>query len=116
MATTTKNAYDARKAFADYYVYVPLGAGQLLIEKGKELSTWTIDRAKDGRARLMGAYDELATRGRKLSTSIRRSVYTQRAIDQTKNASRQVRRAATSVRQAADSTAQASRAAARKIG
>ena len=38
MATTTKR-YDARKAFTDYYVYAPLGAGQLVIEKSRELTS-----------------------------------------------------------------------------
>ena len=45
MATTTKK-YDSRKALLDYYVYAPLGAGQLVIEKARELSGKAADVAR----------------------------------------------------------------------
>ena len=48
MATTTKR-YDARKALADYYVYAPLGAGQVLLEKSKELSDKAVQLAQSQR-------------------------------------------------------------------
>jgi len=115
MATSTKSKSNVRKALYDYYVYAPLGAGQLLIEKAKELpgkarnvSAWRQD--------VSTAYRGLAERGEKLVSSIGRSAYTRRAIDQTKTAQSQVKAARTSVRKAARTTQAATRAAARKVG
>jgi hypothetical protein len=114
MATTKR--YDARKALADYYVYAPLGAGQLLLEKGKELSGKAAQLAQSQREDWTKTYQDLATRGQKLVASVRRSAATRRAIDQTKVARSQVKAATTSVRKAATSAAQATRQAARKVG
>jgi hypothetical protein len=113
MATTTK--YDAKKAITDYYLYVPLGAGQLLVEKTKEISVKARDLAEARRKELAKLYDDLAVRGQKLATSIRKSTYTKRAIDQTKTARTQVKAATTSVRKAVGLTAEATKQAAKKV-
>ncbi len=114
MATTRK--YDTRKALADYYVYAPLGAGQLLLEKSRELSGKAVEFAQGRRQDWMKTYQDLAKRGEKLASSVRRSTYTRRAIDQTKVARTQVKAASTSVRKAATTAAQATRQAAKKVG
>jgi hypothetical protein len=113
MATTRKYG---RNALADYYVYAPLGAGQLLVEKSKEFGTKARKAAQDGLQAATRSYREMAERGEKLVSGIRRSAYTQRAVDQTKTASRQVKAAATSIRKAAGTTAEATKAATKKIG
>ena len=115
MATTTKK-YDARKALADYYVYAPLGAGQLLLEKSRELSGKAVEFAQSQREDWGKNYQGLAQRGEKVVASIRRSAATRRAIDQTKVARSQVKAATTSVRKAANSAAEATRQAAKKVG
>ena len=115
MATTTKK-YDARKALADYYVYAPLGAGQLLLEKSKEISGKAVEFAQGQREGWYKTYQDLAKRGEKLVASVRRSPYTRRAIDQTKAARSQVKAASTSVRKAANTAAEATRQAAKKVG
>jgi hypothetical protein len=112
----TKQSYDTRKALLDYYVYAPLGAGSLLIEKGKELGTRAVGLAKHRREVAFEAYREMAQRGEKLATSIRRSAYTKRALDQVKTARSQVKAASTSVRKAAGTSATATKQAARKVG
>ena len=113
---TTKSGYDVKKALTDYYVYVPLGATQVFIEKAKELpgkarsmsfGTWRDNVAE--------RYQDLAQRGHKLADSVRRSAYTQRAVEQTKVARSQVKAAATSVRKAAGTTTEATKAAAKKV-
>jgi len=121
MANT--KTYDARKAFMDYYVYVPLGATKVAFEKSKEISEKAWKTAQTRRASAAKAYQDLAERGEKLVTSIRRSVYTKRAAEQTKVARQQVQavgkqfqKAATSVRKAAGSSAEAGKAAVRKVG
>jgi hypothetical protein len=114
MATTTKRY--ARKAFADYYVYAPLGAGQLLLEKSRELSGKAVQFAQSHREDWVKSYQELAERGEKLVASIRRSAATRRAIDQTKVARSQVKAATTSVRKAANTATEATRQAAKKVG
>jgi formyltetrahydrofolate synthetase len=114
MAITKK--YDTRKALADYYVYAPLGAGQLLLEKAKELSGNVVELAQSQRHDWTNTYQELAKRGEKLVASIRRSAYTRRAVDQTKAARSQVKAATTSMRKAATTAAEATRQAAKKVG
>lgn len=115
MATTTRK-YDTRKAMADYYVYAPLGAGQLLLEKGREVSGKALQLAQGQRQDWIRTYQDLAKRGEKIVASIRRSPYTRRAIDQTKVARSQVKAASTSVRKAAGTAAEATRQAAKKVG
>jgi translation initiation factor 2 alpha subunit (eIF-2alpha) len=115
MATTTKR-YDARKALGDYYVYAPLGAGQLLLEKSREFSGKAFEFAQSQREDWVKSYQDLAKRGEKLVVSIRRSAPTRRAIDQTKVARSQVKAATTTVRKAATTAAEATRQAAKKVG
>jgi len=115
MATTTKKN-DARKALADCYVYAPLGAGQLLLEKGKELSGKAVQLAQSQRQDWMKNYQDLARRGERLVASVRRSPYTRRALEQTKVARSQVKAASTSVRKATATAAEATRQGAKKVG
>jgi hypothetical protein len=114
MATTTSTA-GARKALLDYSVYVPLGAAKLAADKAKDLSDRAWKLAHDRRDRFGKFYGELADRGKKLSTSIRNSSYTKRAVEQVKTARSQVKSAATSVRKATNATAEATREAAKKV-
>ena len=113
MATTTK--YDTRKALYDYYVYAPLGAGQLFIEKVRELpgKAWTM--ATERRMSLAQTYRDLAERGEKMVRGIRKSSYTTRAIEQAKTARTPLKAATTSIRKAARSTAGETKAAAKKV-
>ena len=112
---TTKTKYGSRKALLDYYVYAPLGAGQLMMEKSKELAEKAANTAMTQRRSVAKLYTELAQRGERLVSSVRRSAYTKRASDQIKTARVQVKGAATSVRKAAGSTATATKAAAKKV-
>jgi hypothetical protein len=115
-ATKTKTTKrQASKSLVDYYVYVPLGAGQLFIEKSKELSGAAVTFAKGRTKDITKSYESLAKRGEKIASSIRRSAYTKRAIEQTDKARTQVKGTVRSVRRAADATAEATRAAARKV-
>jgi len=116
MATTKTRKYDTKKALSDYYLYVPLGAGQLLVEKSKALSEKAFDLAKTRRKNAARTYQDLADRGQKVVRSIRTSSATKRAVSQTKTARSRVRAAATSVRKAAGDTAQATKVAAKKVG
>ena len=112
----TKQSYDTRKVLMDYYVYAPLGAGQLLIEKSKELGVKARKVTKVQRKDVVKTYREMVVRGEKLAGSIGRSAYTKRAIDQAKTARSQVKAATTSVRKAAGTTAEATKQAAKKVG
>lgn len=116
MTTSTKSRTGARKALSDYALYAPIGAGQLVVERSREASkkAWTMARKR--RKSVIKAYEDLAKRGEKLVTSIRRSASTRRALDQAKTARPQVKAAATSVRKSAGATTQATRAAAKKVG
>jgi hypothetical protein len=113
MSTATK--YDTRKALFDYYVYAPIGAGQLVAEKTKELSAKAMAMAKEPRITLVKAYRDLTERGEKLVKGMRSSSYTKRAIAQTKTAGTQVKAASTSIRKAARSSSVATKAAAKKV-
>jgi hypothetical protein len=96
--TTTKSAkLDVKTAFTNYAVYLPLGAGQLVIEKSKEFSGKAMTMAQQRREEMAKVYRDLAKRGEKLVKSIRISPYTQRAVDQTKIARGQVKAAAKKV-------------------
>ncbi|HEY3211084.1 MAG TPA: hypothetical protein VGL18_15100 [Actinomycetota bacterium] len=111
---TAKTKYGTKKALLDYYVYAPLGAGQLVVEKTKKLAGKAAGAAKSQRRTFVKAYAGLAGRGEKLVSSVRRSAYTRRATDQIKSARTQVKGASTTVRKAAGSTATATKAAAKK--
>ena len=64
-------------------------------------------RAQKRRKKVLGSYEDLAKRGEKLVTSVRRCAYTRRAVDQAKSARSQVKAAATSVRKTASATTEA---------
>lgn len=120
MATTNKS--NASKAFLDYAVYAPLGATKSVVDRIKDLSVKAWDGAKGQRQAAVKSYRDLAERGEKLATSIRRSTYTQRAVDQAKQARsnaqsawRSVRKAASSTADAGKATAEATRQAAKKV-
>jgi len=112
---TAKTKYNTKKALLDYYVYAPLGAGQLMVEKTKGLAGKATGAAKSQRKSFVKTYAKLADRGEKLVTSVRKSAYTRRAAGQIKTARTQIKGAATGVRKAADSTATATKAAAKKV-
>jgi hypothetical protein len=115
-ATKTKTqTQQAKKSALDYYVYVPLGAGQLLLEKTKQFSGLATTFAKGRTKDIAKGYESLAKRGEKLASSVRRSVYTKRAIQQTEKARHQVKTTVKSIRHAAGATAEATQAAARKV-
>jgi hypothetical protein len=107
--------YGTKKALLDYYVYAPLGAGQLVVEKTREFAGKAAHTAKGQRKVILKSYSKLAQRGEKLVSSVRKSAYTRRAADQIKTARTQVKGATTSVRKAASSTATATKAAAKKV-
>jgi hypothetical protein len=107
---------DTKKTLMDTYVYVPLGAAKLLADKTKEFSGMAMGLARSQRETVAKGYQDLAERGQKLASSIQRSVYTKRAVEQSKTARTQVKAAATSVRKAAGSTTKATKAAAKKVG
>ena len=112
---TTQTKYDTRKALFDYYVYAPIGAGQLVVEKAKEFSAKAFATAKQPRTTLTKTYRDLVHSGEKIVKSIRPSSYTKRAIEQTKTAGSQVKAATTSIRRAARGTAVATKAGAKKV-
>ena len=96
--TTTKSAkLDVKTAITNYAVYLPLGAGQLAIEKGRELSGKAVTTAQQRRAEMAKVYLDLAKRGEQLVKSIRISPYTQRAVEHPKIARGQVKAAAKKV-------------------
>ncbi|MDP8956592.1 MAG: hypothetical protein M3N24_06515 [Actinomycetota bacterium] len=123
----TKRKYPSGKALADYYIYVPLGAAQIVAEKAKELSGTTVgtvkrntqnavDFVRGGRENVLSTYDDLAKRGKSLASSIGRMSATQRAATQFKTARSSFRRAARATSEATKATATATRAAAKKVG
>ena len=82
-----------RKALTDSAIHVPLGAGQLLIEKGKELTVKVGTFAQDPRARVRRTYADLAKRGEKVARELRHSPLGRRTLGQTRAATDTVRRA-----------------------
>jgi len=115
MPATKTTKSQVKKSALDYSVYVPLGAGQLLIEKTKQFSGAAAKIAKGRRKDISKSYVSLAKRGEKLASSIQRSVYTKRAVEQTDKARQQVKTTVRSIRRAAGATAEATQAAARKV-
>jgi hypothetical protein len=71
--TTTKRGSSTKRGLtaADSFLYAPLGAGDLLVEKSRELSRKAWARASDQRARLLKSYRQMAQRGEKLVTGLR---------------------------------------------
>ncbi|HYN37494.1 MAG TPA: hypothetical protein VEV82_11045 [Actinomycetota bacterium] len=92
---------------AENFVYAVVGAGDFAIEKVKNASK--LDRKKSEKL-----YKDFVKRGQKLSTSIKNSRPTKRAVEQTKVARSQVKSAATSVRKAVGTNAKATKSAAGK--
>jgi hypothetical protein len=113
MPTTTSNV-DAQKLVRESYL-ATLGAGQLVIEKGRQVSGDVVAYAHGARKSLDGTFKGLVKRGEKLEKSIRSSAPTKRALEQSKVARSQVKAATTSVRKAMSTSAQASKAAAGKV-
>jgi hypothetical protein len=121
MPTNTKSRKDAAKALSDYYVYAPLGAGQLVFEKAAEVTRLALGAVREKRGDVLGAYRDLAKRGRALVSTVRRSPATRRA-DQKIDAARvnlrstvkSARRTGRATTKAARATASAARSAAAK--
>ncbi len=84
MAPKNSRSDDLRKALADYVVHVPLGAGQLLMEKGKEFSTKVGSVAQDSGRSVAKSYADLAQRGEKVAKNLRHSSFARRTVEPTK--------------------------------
>lgn len=97
-------------------VYAPIGAGQLVMEKAREVPDVVGQMASDPRGRMIRMYRDLADRGERIVSGVRRSAPTRRAVDQAGSARSRVKAAVTSVGRAVEATAAVSRNAARKIG
>ena len=115
MPTNTKSRSSTKMALTDY-VYAPLGAGEVLVEKSRELSMKAWTEALKQRKQFLKSYRELAKRGERLVTSVRKSTHARRAVGQAKTARTQVKSAVTGVRKTADASATATKAAAKKVG
>jgi hypothetical protein len=94
-------------AKAQELVYAVVGAGDFAIDKVK-------DAGKFDRKKTEKLYKDFVKRGRTLSTKIRNSAPSKRAVAQTKTARSQVKAAATSVGKAVGANAKATRSAASK--
>lgn len=116
MPTTKKSGDTTKKALTDYYVYAPIGAGDVLVEKSRELSQKAWKQALTQRKQLMKTYQDLAKRGERLVKSARKSAYTRQAVSQAKAARIQVKSAVTSIGKTADAVATPTKAAAKKAG
>jgi len=86
------------------------------VEKSKDLSKNAWKQAQKRRRAASKAYYDLAKRGEKLASSVRRSVYTRRAMDQAKATRSQLKATVTGMRKTARATGQATKAAAKKVG
>lgn len=123
----TKRKYPSGKALAEYYIYVPLGAAQMVAEKAKHISGTTVSSVRKntqgavqfvrgGRENVFSTYEDLAKRGKSLASSIGRMSATRRAATQFKTARSSIKRAARATSEATKATATATRAAAKKVG
>jgi hypothetical protein len=92
---------------AQELLYAVVGAGDLAVEKAKGLS----DRDQTTKI-----YKDLVKRGRTLSTKIKSSGPTKRAIEQTRTARSQAKAAATSATKAVRANSKAARSATAKTG
>lgn len=97
-------------------LYAPIGAGQLVMQKAREVPEVVAQMAADPRGRVIRMYHDLAERGERIVSGIQRSGPTRRAVDEAGSARSRVKAAATSVGKAVEATAEASRNAARRIG
>jgi multidrug resistance efflux pump len=116
MPTTTKSRATKKSALTDYAVYAPLGAGQFVIEKSRELSRKAWTKAQANSRHVAKGYHGLAVRGERVVDSVRRSRHTKRAAAQAKTARAQVTTALTGIRKSAESAAAATKSAAKKVG
>ncbi|MBA3551718.1 MAG: hypothetical protein H0W27_02455 [Actinobacteria bacterium] len=98
------------------FVYAPIGAGQLVMEKAREVPDVVGQMASDPRGRMIRMYRDLTDRGERIVSGVRRSAPTRRAVNQAGSARSRVKAAVTSVGRAVEATAAVSRNAARKIG
>ncbi|MBA3729021.1 MAG: hypothetical protein H0W94_07470 [Actinobacteria bacterium] len=87
-----------------------------MIEKAREVPDVVGQLASDPRGRVSRMYRDLADRGERIVSGVRRSAPTRRAVDQVGSARSRVKAAVTSVGRVVEATAAASRNAARKIG
>jgi len=92
-------------AKAQELMYAVVGAGDFAVEKAKGLSD---------RDQATKIYNDLVKRGRTLSTKIKSSAPTKRAIEQTRTARSQAKAAATSATKAVRANANAARSATTK--
>ncbi len=81
------------QGYATKYPYAVLGAGDLLVERAKELGRTSAKLAT-------GMYGELVNRGERVATGIKKSQPGKRLAENAKQAQRQLKGAATSVRKA----------------
>ena len=105
--------------------YAYLGAGELAYVAAREASGKVISIVRNPRdiqsvsgklsIDVTKAIGDLAARGEKLVSSVKRSAYTKRAMSQTKIARSQVKAAGTSVRKAVDTTTTAAREAVKRV-
>lgn len=119
-AVTSKAPASSTRASKGGYVrplvYAPIGAGQLVMEKAREVPDVVGQMASDPRGRMIRMYRDLADRGERVVFGVRRSAATRRAVGQAGSARSRVKAAVTSVGRAVEATAAATRNAARNIG
>lgn len=96
------------KMKTDELLYAVVGAGDFAIEKVRNVSRFTDKKTTER------YYKDFVKRGRALSTSIKNSGPTKRAVAQTKTARSQVQAATSSVTKAARANAKATKSAAQK--
>jgi hypothetical protein len=97
-------------------LYVSIGAGQVAVQKAREVATGAAGTLRTARKRLLEGIDDLARRGEDLVSGIRRSAPSKRAVEQARNARSRIKAATTSSTRAAGAAAQAARSAAKKVG
>lgn len=96
------------KMKTDELLYAVVGAGDFAIEKVRNVGRFTDKKTTQK------YYKDFVKRGRALSTSIKNSGPTKRAVAQTKIARSQVKAATTSVSKAASANVKATKSAAEK--
>jgi hypothetical protein len=72
-ATTTRKRLNGKRSVPENALYAPIGAGQLLVEKTREASKRAWAFAQKRRTKMRSSYEDLARRGEKLVSSVRRS-------------------------------------------
>jgi hypothetical protein len=119
----SKTATQAQEMSVDV-LYATLGAGQIVMEKAKDLAGrtryyYTPEGFKaywaDQGKKAQKTFEDLTARGRKIVKSVESSAAYKRAEEQTKAARTQVKAAATSVRKAFAADVEATKVAAKKV-